>query len=197
MLALRRIGCCSATRIILQQHCMNITVQQQQQQQQFGLKSLCTPENLPKYIKGFNDIPELETANEMVQKIFSLEMASHKEFRRISAEIYTDQFETKLEKNIANATQHIRILTEQLMKFKKDRQAKEFLIWLIDQRKKNLKKLKAEDIEKYNFLIKTFEIPPLQSAHEPQNKYKFRKYKINVPLKKKRSVDEFEDAQVY
>ena len=182
---------CTTTKSILQRRCMNNLLQP------LCFKSICMPEEMPKYLKGFNDIPELENTNEMVQNIFSLEMSSKHDVRRAAASVYGDKYETKLEKNVANTTNQIRLLVEQLKKNKKDKQNKVFLIWLIDQRKKQLRKLQKVDINKYTDIIHEFEIPPLQSPFEPHNRYKFRKYKINVPLKKKREIEDFEDALVY
>lgn len=155
------------------------------------------PDNLPKYRDGFNDIPELESAGELVQKLFSLEMAGNQEVRNVIRTMNETKYETKLEKNIANNTHHIRMLTEYLKENKKDKQRKVFMIWAIDQRKKRLRRLQQLDINKYNAIIKDYDIPPLQSPHDPKNKYKFRKFKINVPLTQKREIEDFEKDRVY
>ena len=161
------------------------------------LKSTWIPQELPKYIDGFNNIPELETTNEQVQRLFSLDIASNYEIRKTVRTINAEAYDTTLEKNIANNTCHIRMLVERLKKNKKDKMGKVFLIWAIDQRKKRLRKLQKLDINKYMNLIKEFNIPPLQSPHEAHNKYKFRKFKINVPLKQKREIEDFEHDRVY
>jgi len=163
----------------------------------YSSTSTWIPENLPKYIDGFNDIPELENADTLVQQLFSLEMNGKKELRKVIRTNNTDKYETKLEKNIANNTHHIRMLVEQLKNNRKDKQSKVFLIWAIDQRKKRLRRLQELDIDKYNKMIEHYNIPPLQSPHDPKNKYKFRKYKINVPLTKKREIEDFEKDRVY
>ncbi|XP_066918047.1 small ribosomal subunit protein uS15m-like [Clytia hemisphaerica] len=162
-----------------------------------ALNSTWVPDNLPKYRDGFNEIPELETADPVVQKLFSLEMADGIETRKVLRTINTDKYETKLEKNIANNTLHIRMLVEQLKQNHKDKQNKVFLIWAIDQRKKRLRRLQKLDINKYNSLIEEYDIPPLESPQDPQNKYKFRKFKINVPLEKKRNIEDFEKDRNY
>lgn len=154
-------------------------------------------DTLPKYLDGFNDILELENADKLVQSLFSLEMASNQELRKVIRTMNEMKYETKLEKNIANNTNHIRMLTEYLKTNKKDKKRKVFLIWAIDQRKKRLRRLQQLDINKYNDIIKEHNIPPLQSPHDPANKYKFRKFKINVPLTKKREIEDFEYDRVY
>ena len=160
-------------------------------------RSTWIPPPLPKYIDGFNDIPELDNANETVQKLLSLDMASESEIRKVFRTMNVEKYETDLEKNIANNTCHIRMLVERLKNNKKDKKGKVFLIWAIDQRKKRLRKLQKLDLSKYMNIIKDFEIPPLQSPHDPKNKYKFRKFKINVPLKKERAIEDFEHDRVY
>ena len=159
--------------------------------------STWVPENLPKYIDGFNNIPELESADPIVRKLFSLEMADGPELRKVIRTMNAERYETKLEKNIANNTHHIRMLVEQMQRNHKDKKSKVFLIWAIDQRKKRLRRLQELDVDKYNNIIKEYEIPPLESPHDPKNKYKFRKYKINVPLETKRKIEDFERDRVY
>ena len=154
-------------------------------------------DRVPKYLDGFNNIEELESANPDVQKIFSIDMAGHKELRLAIRTINEEHYKTALEKNIANRTCHIRMLTEQLKINRRDKKNKVFFIWLIDQRKKQLRRLQALDINKYTNIIKEFEIPPLESPHEPHNKYKFRQYKINVPIKRKRAIEDFEYDRNY
>ena len=62
-----------------------------------------------------------------------------------------------------------------------------FLQWVVDQRNKKLKSLKASQFGRYLELIKELEIPPLESPHSKWNKYKFRKFKIGVKVEKKQS----------
>lgn len=159
--------------------------------------STWVPDNLPKYIDGFNDIPELENADPVVQKLFSLEMSDGTELRKVIRTMNAEKYETRLEKNIANNTHHIRMLVEQMQRNHKDKQTKVFLIWSIDQRKKRLRRLQQLDLDKYNAIIKDYDIPPLESPHDPKNKYKFRKFKINVPLESKRKIEDFERDRVY
>ena len=159
--------------------------------------STWVPDNLPKYIDGFNDIPELENADPVVKKLFSLEMGDSTELRKVIRTKNAEKYETRLEKNIANNTHHIRMLVEQMQRNHKDKQTKVFLIWSIDQRKKRLRRLQQIDLNKYNAIIEEYDIPPLESPHDPKNKYKFRKFKINVPLEPKRKVEDFERDRVY
>ena len=60
-----------------------------------------------------------------------------------------------------------------------------------------LKKLRKEDFLRYSDIVEELNIPPLMNANDNVNKYKFRKYKINVPLKKKRELHEFEYDRNY
>ncbi|XP_065675500.1 small ribosomal subunit protein uS15m-like [Hydra vulgaris] len=153
--------------------------------------------DLPKYRDGFNEIPELDSASEVVQKLFSLEYASESAIRNCVRSYNNKKYATKLEQSIVNNTYHIRMMTEKLKANPRDRAGKVFFIWAIDQRKKRLKKLMAADIESYKNIIKEHNIPPLESPHAPHNKYKFRKFKINVPLKKTRKIEDFEKDRVY
>ena len=59
-----------------------------------------------------------------------------------------------------------------------------------------LKKLQKKDSAAYHAIIKKMEIPPLQSYWDNHHRHKYRKYKINVPLKKKREIDDFEEELV-
>lgn len=162
----------------------------------FRFKATWIPDKLPVYIDGFNNIPQLDSANDMVKKIFSLQEAANTELRKVIRTINADKYDTALEKNIANNTAHIRMLVDLLQK-RKNPAMKVFLIWCIDQRKKRLRKLQNMSVEKYESIIRDLEIPALQDPHARQNKYKFRKYKINVPLVKRRKVEDFEQDRVY
>lgn len=62
-----------------------------------------------------------------------------------------------------------------------------FLQWLTDQRKKKLKYLEKTNFEKYLEIMKELDIAPLESQHTKWNKYKFRKFKLGVEVKEKRS----------
>jgi len=174
------------------------------------VKSPCVPDNMPKYIEGFNDIPELDDANEMVQRIFSLEFGTAKDFRRAVDTVNNAEYASPLAAEIANMTHRIRHLAEILkagkpgpitdpMKRagKPNPNTKHFFIWLIHQRKRKLQRYKSEDLRGYEELIKKLEIPALRSVWERSHRYKSRKFKINVPLVKKRHVDDFEEEFVH
>jgi len=174
------------------------------------VKSPCVPDNMPKYIEGFNDIPELDDANEMVQRIFSLEFGTAKDFRRAVDTINNVEYASPLAAEIANMTHRIRHLAEILKAGKPgpitdpvkragkpNPNTKHFFIWLIHQRKRKLQRYKAEDLRGYEELIEKLEIPALRSVWERSHRYKSRKFKINVPLVKKRHVDDFEDEFVH
>merc|ERR1719427_875599 len=209
---------CSIVRSISQQQ----QLQQQQQQQQLGQRQqqaqrwcsgresriwyekprtqkpvhVCIPENMPKFIAGFNDIPELENASEVVQKIFSLEMGSHHNFRATVSETNKKIYGSKLEQRIADRTHLIRDMTEQLRVGKKDTVKKQYFISLIQKRKKLLRKLQERDSAAYHAIIKKMEIPPLQSYWESHHRHTSRKSKRNVPIFKKRHIDDFEEEFV-
>jgi len=184
--------------------------QQQQQQQRRAAANIpwyekprtqkpvhvCVPDEMPKYLVGFNDIPELENANEMVQSIFSLQMGTKHDFRQAVSEANKNIYSTELERNIVDNTYQIRTLTDQLRVNKKDKGNKQYLIKLIQRRKKMLRKLQDEDRAAYHDLITKLEIPALQEYWDNHHRYKFRKFKINVPLEKKRHIDDFEEELV-
>ena len=61
------------------------------------------------------------------------------------------------------------------------------LQWITDQRNKKLRHMKNAKFDRYLALIKELNIPPLESPHSKWNKYKFRKFKLGVEVKEKRS----------
>jgi small subunit ribosomal protein S15 len=63
-----------------------------------------------------------------------------------------------------------------------------FLQWLKDQRTKKLKSIKTSNFERYVELIKQLNIEPLESTHTKYAKYKFRRFKIGVEIKEKKSL---------
>ena len=156
--------------------------------------SICIPQEMPKYLLGFNGIPELENANENVQKIFSLEMGSNRDFRRAVSSVNRTLYATDIERQVADKTHQIRILTEQLSDKagRNDKQSKQYFIALIHRRKRLLRKLQQEDAAAYHALIEKMDIPPLQEHWDNHQRYKSRRFKINVPMKKKRDVRDFE-----
>jgi len=150
-----------------------------------------------KFLSGFNDIPELHSANEMVQRIFSIDHANERDKRRVKKDEIFETYSGDVERIIAEYTMRIKLLLSHCQANRQDKENKVFFIWLIDQRKKLLKKLKKEDPQRYSDIVEELNIPPLTDPHENFNKYKFRKYKINVPLKKKRELHEFEYDRNY
>ncbi len=60
-----------------------------------------------------------------------------------------------------------------------------------------MKKLKQADLQKYTDIVEELGIPPLRDPHDPSIKYKSRKFKLNVPLKKKRELKDFETDRNY
>ncbi|XP_065058000.1 small ribosomal subunit protein uS15m-like [Rhopilema esculentum] len=167
--------------------------------QRSNLACFCTTADVKgsKYLSGFDKIQELQNANQMVQRIFSLEMANERDKRRVKKDEIFDTFSENIERQIAEYTMRIKLLLEHCQANKQDKENKVFFIWLIDQRKKLLKRLRRDDFEKYLQTVEQLNIPPLADPNDPKNKYKFRKYKINVPLKKKRELHEFEYDRNY
>lgn len=141
-----------------------------------------------KFISGYEDIPELQSAPETVKRIFSLSNANQYEHRRIARHKIKENYDHRAERAIAEMTQRINVLTKHCQEKKKDNGNKVFLQWVIDQRKKKLKHMKLARFDRYLALIRELDIPPLQSPHTKWNKYKFRKFKIGVKVKRKKSV---------
>lgn len=69
-----------------------------------------------------------------------------------------------------------------------DKHNKVFLQWLKDQRTKKLKSLKMSNFERYIQLVKDLNIEPISSTHSKYAKYKFRRFKIGVEIKEKKSL---------
>lgn len=53
---------------------------------------------------------------------------------------------------------------------------------------KKLKSIKMSDFQRYVELINQLNIEPLESTHSKYAKYKFRRFKIGVEIKKKKSL---------
>eukprot|EP00794_Sanderia_malayensis_P000277 gene277-901_t len=147
------------------------------------------------FIQGYNGIPELETANDLVQRIFSIDMAGEKVKRKVTQEDISEKYSNTLERWIAVYTMRINILLQHCQTHRQDKVNKVFFIWLIDQRKKVMKKLKERDLQKYTDIVEELGIPALRDPHDPKIKYRSRKFKLNVPLKKKRELEDFETDQ--
>lgn len=142
-----------------------------------------------KYIRGYENIPELESASEEVKRVFSLKNANQVEYRKIAIEKVREQYTDRAEKQIAELSVKIEAVKKNNdtgRNSKKDMHNKVFLNWLISQRKKKLGHLKNARFERYLTLSKELGIPLLESPHSKWNKYKFRKFKIGVEVKEKK-----------
>lgn len=142
-----------------------------------------------KYIRGYENIPELESAPEEVKRVFSLKNANQVEYRKIAIEKVREQYTDRAEKQIAELSVKIEAVKKNNdtgRNSKKDMHNKVFLNWLISQRKKKLGHLKNARFERYLTLSKELGIPLLESPHSKWNKYKFRKFKIGVEVKEKK-----------
>lgn len=139
-----------------------------------------------KYIRGYENIPELESAPEEVKRVFSLQNANQVEHRKIAIEKVREKFTDRAERQIAELSVKIEAVKKNNCtgtNEKKDMHNKVFLNWLISQRKKKLGHLKNARFEQYLTLSKDLGIPLLESPHAKWNKYKFRKFKIGVEVK--------------
>lgn len=150
-----------------------------------------------KFVHGFSDVPELQNAPEEVQKMFSLDNANQKEKRKVISGKITAKYRNEyLLNKVAELTLKIKSVEKHMSlvnNCRKDKHNKVFLLWLIDQRKKQLKKLRDQKFELYLDIIKELDIPPLDSPFTKWNKYKFRKFKIGVDIKDKKT---FKDEKV-
>ncbi|EDO44699.1 predicted protein [Nematostella vectensis] len=124
-----------------------------------------------KWICGYENIKELEAAPENVKRIFSLENANRFEKRKVEEQEVKNNYEGYSQRSVAELTLKINTL-ERHMK---------------ERPKKKLKHLKNKDFPGYLQLLQELNIPELESPHSKWNKYKFRKFKIGVEVKDKRS----------
>ena len=145
--------------------------------------------NDKKFLSSFEDIPELKSADENVRRIFSLDNASQRKKREVLNKELMKNCNTPKEREIARQTISIANLEEHLERMRnKDKHNKVYLQWLKDQRMKKLKSIKTSDFERYVELIKKLNVKPLESTHTKYAKYKFRRFKIGVEVKEKKSL---------
>lgn len=186
-------GLSSLTRV---HHTANPTTSFAVRCQQFLQRKLSSTRTDPdswgsdrKYIRGYENIPELESAPEEVKRVFSLQNANQVEHRKIAIEKVREKFTDRAERQIAELSVKIEAVKKNNCtgtNEKKDMHNKVFLNWLISQRKKKLGHLKNARFERYLTLSKDLGIPLLESPHAKWNKYKFRKFKIGVEVKEKK-----------
>lgn len=129
---------------------------------------------------GFEGLPELENAEEMVRKIFSLEYSTQREvLNKVIADL-TDKiknhpFDVKsLELNIARDTVNIRSNIKWCLANRKDKVKKLKLMRRIFIRNANLKKLQAIDIEKFDWLTSELQLRIMQKKEPTLTKREVR-----------------------
>ncbi|XP_060077799.1 uncharacterized protein LOC132557332 [Ylistrum balloti] len=131
----------------------------------------------------FNSVEELKDAPEVVQKLCSVEFADRlqKRFHRIFAMKDTIRkvcgVEHRREMIVANMTLQIRATIHHLQNFPRDMQAKRFVVEKIAKRKRELRRLRAEDYERFLWLMNKLEIkyvPPSMYTRK-ETKYGRRK----------------------
>ncbi|OWF42997.1 uncharacterized protein LOC110460356 [Mizuhopecten yessoensis] len=112
----------------------------------------------------FNSVEELKQAPEVVQRLCSIEFADRlqKKFHRIFAmkEMIHKVcgVEHRREMIVANMTLQIRATVHHLQNFPKDMQAKRFVVEKIAKRKRELRRMRSEDYERFLWLMKELEI---------------------------------------
>ncbi|XP_033741479.1 uncharacterized protein LOC117328177 [Pecten maximus] len=126
----------------------------------------------------FNSVEELKDAPEVVQKLCSIEFADRlqKRFHRIFAMKDTIHkvcgVEHRREMIVANMTLQIRATIHHLQNFPRDMQAKRFVVEKIAKRKRELRRLRSEDYERFLWLMKELEI-----KYVPPSMYNFKETK--------------------
>ncbi|XP_783063.3 28S ribosomal protein S15, mitochondrial [Strongylocentrotus purpuratus] len=108
---------------------------------------------------GFEKVKELETANENVKKLFSLDFGTgndlHNMRRKLSQDFVRDKPDEKddLAVKIATITEHIRALAPHVENNKKDSVNKVRMLNAIDRRRKMLKYLRKRNYERFERLL--------------------------------------------
>ncbi|KAG5885840.1 hypothetical protein JTB14_032035 [Gonioctena quinquepunctata] len=126
------------------------------------------------YMLGFDNSKELQTADETVKKLFTLEFAPKKfsnrlYFKDVVHKVKRHEYDVgSAEVKIAKWTGIIRALQETMERFPRNIKLKVKLKELIDRRKKHLKYLRRWDYKKFEWLLETLEIiykPPPNEFH--------------------------------
>lgn len=119
---------------------------------------------------GFEDVPELETADERVKKIFSMDFADGrikmlKEMETVMAAIQDHPADvSSLESQITKQTVHIRKQISHCLMFRKDKVSKVRLMEGIQARRKWLKELRQLDKEKFDWICKELNLTYISQA---------------------------------
>lgn len=124
---------------------------------------------------GFENLPELEAADERVKKIFSMEFADgreriQKEMECVVESLIENPADVKaLENLIVRATVHLRKQIAHCLVFRKDKRSKVKLVEGIQRRKQYLKELRRIDRERFEWLLKE-----LNLTYTPPSEYKWK-----------------------
>ncbi|CAH1981291.1 unnamed protein product [Acanthoscelides obtectus] len=135
-------------------------------------------------ILDFRDSKELETADDNVKKLFSLEFAPQKYTHRVYFHEFVDKVKrheydiASIEVKIAKWTGVIRAFQECMERFPRNKRLKVSLKELIDKRKKHLKYLRRWDYKRFEWLLETINMvykPPPNEFHWITRKDSLRK----------------------
>lgn len=144
-------------------------------------KSEVQPSDL---LSEFRESKELQTANDVVKKLFTLEFAPRSEIVKSYKQEMVKRVqrhpldEDSIEVKIAAWTGSIRSMQETMNQYKRDQVLKVHLKELIDKRKKRLKFLRQWDYKKFEWLIEKLNIvykPSPLDAHPVTRKDSLRK----------------------
>ncbi|KAH1013679.1 hypothetical protein HUJ04_002642 [Dendroctonus ponderosae] len=126
------------------------------------------------YLLEFRNSKELESANEHVKRLFTLEFnpskCTKKAYRQASTDLVRshDFDHSSIEVRLARWTGYIRAWQEVVERFPRNQRLKVCLKELIDKRKKHLKYLRRWDYKKFEWLIEQLNIvykPPPSEFH--------------------------------
>lgn len=136
----------------------------------------------------FRQSKELETANDTVKKLFSLEYAPRKRMTQVynnelKEMVRRHQFDNgSIEVKLARWTGIIRAYQELMERFPRNKKMKVVLKELIDRRKKHLKYLRRWDYKKFEWILEVLKIvykPPPNHFHWITRKESLRKLTNN------------------
>lgn len=135
----------------------------------------------------FRNSKELETADETIKKLFSLEFAPRRKtaqayFKEIKESVQRHPYDVgSIELKIARWTGVIRAFQEVMERFPRNKVTKVSLLHLIDKRKKNLKHLRMRDYKRFEWLLEALDIvyKPAPGYHRVERKSSMRKLTDN------------------
>nr|XP_054753090.1 28S ribosomal protein S15, mitochondrial-like [Lytechinus pictus] len=152
---------------------------------------------------GFEKVKELETANDTVKKIFSLEFGTgtdlHKMRRKLTQDSVRDKPDEKddLAVKIATITEHIRALAPHVENNKKDSVNKVRMLNAIDRRRKMLKYLRKRNYARFERLLLelnlTWTPPPDYYVKKTRRSMEKKAVVKEGYMKKQQALKEFEE----